>query len=472
MSEPSSKTPSRAVIIGGSLAGMLAAAAVSDYVDAIVIVEAHELPDGPEPRTGVPQAAHFHTLLSGGAEAIDELLPGSIARMVDAGANRVPVTTDVVMYAPEGWYRRWQRATHYQVTASRDLIDSVIRQRVLKHRKVRVHERTKVVDLLGDKHRVTGVRLRSSTGDETEIAAQLVIDASGRSSRTPHWLKDLGITRLPEARIDSGLIYASRIYKAPVPTRGWPIINLQADFRGGQPRAGGIIPIEQDQWHVSLIGPPDAEPGHDAAAFERYARALRHPIVADLLAHATPLTDVTVNRSTSNRRYYYERLRTWPDGLIVVGDAVAAFNPVYGQGMAVAARGILAIKRALSAVGLVDGVARKAQRALADPVAAAWALSVGTDIHRPTTKGKRANIVDRALQRYVSRLSRAATGSHLAATALTEVLMLHAPPVSLMAPKVVLAAVRGSSRPQLFGPPLSPAERRVLNESSQALVES
>ncbi|MFF8322055.1 FAD-dependent monooxygenase [Streptomyces bobili] len=465
MSEPSSPALRRAVIIGGSLAGMLAAAAVSDHVDAIEIIEAHELPSGPAARAGVPQAAHFHTLLSGGAEAIEQLLPGSIAEMIDSGANRVPVTTDMVMYSPEGWYRRWQNATHHQITASRDLTDWVVRQRLLKNTKVSMRQRTRVIDLLGDRHRVTGVRLRSSSGEENEMTAQLVIDASGRSTRTPHWLKDLGIAGLSEARVDSGLSYASRVYQAPVSTRGWPIVNLQADFRNGQPRAGGIIPIERDRWHVSLVGPPGTEPGRDAEAFERYARELRHPLVADLLAHAKPLTDVAVTRTTANRRYFYERLRAWPDGLMVVGDAVTAFNPVYGQGMAVAARSALAIQQALSAQGLEHGVARKAQRALSRPVGAAWSLSVGTDIHRPDIEGQRPHLGDRILQRYVSRLSRTATGSHLAATALTDVLMLQAPPASLVKPKVLLAALRGPRRPQLDGPPLSPAERGVLGGS-------
>ncbi|WP_225636733.1 NAD(P)/FAD-dependent oxidoreductase [Streptomyces solaniscabiei] len=463
MSEPTPHKPRRAVIIGGSIAGMLAAAAVSDSVDIIDVIDAHEVPSGPEPRAGVPQAAHFHTLLSGGAEAFEGLLPGSTGDLIAAGANRVPVTTDMVMYSPEGWYRRWANSTHFQITASRNLTDSVIRERVLANPKVRVHQQTKAVALLGDKSRISGLRLRSAQGREYEQPAHLIVDASGRASRTPNWLRDLGITSLKEERIDTGLSYASRIYQAPVTTRGWPIINLQADFRGNQPRAGGIIPIERDRWHVSLIGPPGAEPGRDASSFEEFARNLRHPIVADLLSRATPLTEVTFTRTTANRRYFYERLRPWPEGLIVVGDAVAAFNPIYGQGMTVAARSALAIRQALSTRGLVDGIARKAQQAIASPVGLAWTLSAGSDIHHPASKGKAPNPVDRLLQQYVSRLSRTATGSFNVATALTNVLMLQASPQSLVKPSMLVAALLGPRRPQLDGPPLAPAECRVLD---------
>lgn len=469
MSEPSPRIPRRAVVIGGSIAGMLAAVAVKDHFDTVEIVEAHALPAGAEPRAGVPQAAHFHTLLSGGSEAIDELLPGTIDQLLAAGANRIPVTTDMVMYSPEGWYRRWKNATHYLVTASRDLTDSVIRQQVLKHPQVSMREHTKVVSLLGDRHRIAGVRLRSADGTETELSAQLVVDASGRGTRTPRWLAELGITGLVDERIDSGLTYASRIYQAPVPTKGWPVINLQANARGHQLKAGGIIPIENDRWHVSLIGPPGAEPTRNTEDFLPYARSLRHPVVADLLEHAEPLTEVTVTHTTANVRHRYERLKSWPESLVAVGDSVAAFNPVYGQGMAVAARGALALHNAVSA-GVTDGLARRAQRAIAATVDAAWSLSVGSDIHFPSTKGKDPTAADRLLQRYVSRLSRTATGSHQVATALTDVLMLRASPTSLLSPRVLLAAAVGPQRPQLGGPPLSPAERWVLEQGAASAV--
>lgn len=132
MSESPHRMSTRAVVVGGSLAGMLAAAAVRDHVDTVEIIEAHDLPDGPESRPGVPQAAHFHVLLSGGANAIEELLPGTIKELLSAGANRVPMTTNMVLYSPEGWYRRWKRDSHYLIAAGRDLTDSVVRRQVLK----------------------------------------------------------------------------------------------------------------------------------------------------------------------------------------------------------------------------------------------------------------------------------------------------------------------------------------------------
>ncbi|MFD0319248.1 NAD(P)/FAD-dependent oxidoreductase [Streptomyces flavalbus] len=463
MTEPSQAPNTRAVIIGGSLAGMLAAAAVRDHVTDVVIVDAHEIPVGPEPRPGVPQAAHLHVLVSGGAEAVHELLPGAVGQLLGSGANRVPMTTNMVMHSPEGWYRRWRRDSHYLIAASRDLFDSVVRQHVLKDSKVTVRSPAKATGLVGSADRVTGVRLHGADGEESELAADLVIDASGRASRTPRWLAALGVTHLSEDVVDAGYAYASRVYRAPVPTHNWPVINLQADpRRPGPARAGGILPIEDGRWHVSLMGTPGGHPPRDPAGFDAFARTLRHPLVADLIAQAEPLTGITVTHTTANRRYYYERLRTWPDGLVALGDAVAAFNPVYGHGMSVAALGALALRTQLSRHGLGSGLARRAQRAIAQPVDLAWTLATGQDIHYATTQGRTAGMLDRLLHRYVSRLSHTATGSYHVATALTDVLTLQSPGTSLLRPSVLAAALLGPGRPPLNAPTFTPAERRLL----------
>ncbi len=368
----------------------------------------------------------------------------------------------MVVCSPEGWYRHWKRSTHHVITAGRDLTDFVVRERVLADPRVGVRAGTRVVGLLGDRGRVTGVRVRGADGTEYALGADLVVDASGRGTRMPRWLARLGVRGLEEATVDSGLAYASRVYRAPVPTRGWPVVGVQADPRLDRPAtSGGILPIEDERWHVSLMGGPGAQPGRDAAAFLPFARALRHPVIADLLARAEPLTDVTVTHSTANRRHYYERLASWPDGLLALGDSVACFNPVYAQGITVAAQGAVALCEA-AAAGPRPGWTRRAQRAIARPVDSAWALSTGQDIHFPATRGRRPNPADRLLHRYVSRLSRTATGSFRAATALTDVLALQAPPVSLVRPSVLLAALAGPLRTPLSGPQFTRAERELL----------
>ncbi|WP_446045629.1 NAD(P)/FAD-dependent oxidoreductase [Streptomyces olivaceus] len=463
MRQPST-TPARAIIIGGSLAGMLAAAAVRDCGGTVEILEAHELPEGPSPRVGVPQAAHYHVLLSGGADAIDELIPGTIKELIRQGAVRVPMTTNMVLLSPEGWYRRWKSDTHYLIAATRDLTDSVIRRRIADDPQVNFLPRVKAVALLGDRHRVTGVRIRSADGTETDRAADLVIDASGKGTGTPRRLaENLGISGLVSERIKSGLTYASRLYRAPVPTHNWPFVSIQADPRHlNTAKTGGILPVDGERWHVSLIGPPGAAPTANPDQFLSYARGLRHPIVADLLAHAEPLSDVAITHSTVNTRHYYERLDVWPDGLVAVGDSVAHFNPVYGHGMSVAALGALALRTQLESRGFTRGLARRVQKAVARPVELAWSLAVGQDKRYPGAEGTQNRHVDRLLQQYVSRLSRTATGSFHVATAMTDVLTLKAPSTSLLRPDVLAAAAIGPLRPLLSKPTFTARELGLL----------
>ncbi|MFD8902548.1 NAD(P)/FAD-dependent oxidoreductase [Streptomyces ardesiacus] len=459
----------RAIVIGGSLAGMLAAAAVRDSVEEVDILEAHKVPDGPEARVGVPQAAHYHVLLSGGADAIDELLPGTVDELVLHGAVRVPMTTNMVLLSPEGWYRRWRSDTHYLIAASRDLTDYIVRRRVLSDPRVTMLPQTRVLALLEDHGCVTGVRVRNADGSETEKTADVVIDASGKGSTMPRWLSEhFAIKDLRTDRVTSGLTYASRLYHAPAPTRDWPFVSVQADPRSLETaKTGGILPIDGDRWHVSLIGPPGAAPTADPDAFLPYARSLRHPIVAELLDRAKPLTNVTVTHSTVNTRHYFERLKTWPEGLIALGDSVAHFNPVYGHGMSVASLGAQALRKELSS-GLTPGLARRAQRAIARPIELAWSLAIGQDIRYPGTKGKQASLADRILHRYVSRLSRTATGSFQVATAMTDVLTLKAPAHTLVSPRLLAAAAVGPLRPQLAEPTLTAREARLLKDSVDA----
>ncbi|MEU5531699.1 hypothetical protein [Streptomyces sp. NPDC020362] len=243
----------------------------------------------------------------------------------------------------------------------------------------------------------------------------------------------------------TGVYGNARIYRAPVPTRNRPMAGGQADPRLSRPgNAGGILAIEDNRWHVSLMGAPGGY------------------TLRPLLGHAEPLTDVSLTHSTANRRYHYERLSHWPEGLMAVGDSAAVFNPVYAQGISVAAQGALAL-RDLLAKGVVPGLARRAQRAIARPIDNAWVLATGQDIHFSATKGKSPNLADRLLHRYVSRLSRTATVSFHAATALTDVLALQAPPITLVKPRVLLTALLGPLRPPLDRPRFTPAERRLLN---------
>ncbi|MFI7410188.1 FAD-dependent oxidoreductase [Streptomyces sp. NPDC049627] len=459
--------PTTAVVLGGSLAGLLAARALADVADHVTVVERDVLPAGPEPRKGLPQAAHVHQLWSGGVRALEELLPGVVGRLREAGAHRLPVTTDMVALSPYGWYRRWAES-HHMLLCSRDLLDATVRAAVAADERVEVLQGTEVLGLVGTGAAVTGVRIRAhgkADAAERTVFADLVVDATGRGSRTARRLTELGLPAVERREVNSGVVYASRVFRAPEAAReGFPVVNVQPDPRAGKPGCGGVLlPIEDGRWIVTLFGSRGAEPPTEADAFVPYAREeLRHPVIADLLTHAEPLTDVAYTRTTANRRHYYERMSAWPENFAVLGDALCALNPIYGHGMSVAAQSAVALRDAVRHHGWGSPrLARRIQQAVARPASAAWDLALGMDVFYPGATPNGPTLRDRLLAAYVGRLLYTATGNGRIARRVTDVTSLERGAEVLLAPSVLLAAIAGPLKPPLTGPPLTAEELKA-----------
>ncbi|MFI1765281.1 FAD-dependent monooxygenase [Streptomyces sp. NPDC020800] len=472
MTAPHSSTR-RVLVLGGGLAGTLAAAALAPHCDETIIVERHRLPTSPQPRRGLPQARHAHMLWSGGAEAVESLLPGTTSRWLSQGAHRVPLPTGMVSLSPGGWFRRWPES-HFLITASRDLIDWGVRAGLDDHPRIRFIQ-GEPTRLLGDHARITGATIRRPDGTKETMHADLVVDAMGRTSCATRWLGDLGVPSIPESIIDAGVTYASRRYKAPAGTpTSWPVIHIQADPRTPAPgKIASIVPIEGGEWLVSLSGTRGGEPTSDSEGYEAYAAQARSPLVAEILARAEPLGPVTVTRTTANRRHHYEKLgRRMPNGFVAIGDSATALNPVYGHGMSAAAQGARALAEVASRQGDITsrGFTRHAQRAIARPATAAWMLATGQDIYYPDSRGKKPNLVDRVTSAYVHRLIHTATGDLTTTNALTNVMTLQTDVGALAHPAVLLAALRGPRLPALTGPDLTLAEQRVLNAPGRRAV--
>ncbi|WRZ95360.1 pyridine nucleotide-disulfide oxidoreductase [Streptomyces sp. NBC_01007] len=457
---------SRAVVIGAGLGGVMAAAALSPVVDEVIVLDRDELPDGPEHRKGLPQGRHAHLLMPGGLAAMEELVPKISIRehLLAAGAREISLSSGMVALSPEGWFHRWRHSSHHMITASRALLDWAARTAVVDNTGNVSIRTAQVVDLIGSAQRVHGVRIGTPTEPE-ELDADIVVDAGGRGSRILTWLTTLGITGIEEIRVDTGLVNATRIYRTPPGAEDFPLTMVQANPYLSRPgRSALIVPIEGNRWMVSLGGTRGGEPPADPDGFLRYTLDLPHPIVGQLISGAEPLTDVVVSHSTSNSRRYLEKARDWPDGLIVLGDALATLNPAYGQGMSVAALGAQALSRQLKhADPTAPGLTRKVQRAAATIVETAWSIAVSQDSMYPEVRGGKRTAVDRVAGRYTRRLTKAATGSYVAASALWDVTGLEAGPTRLLRPGTILAALGGPSLPPLSEPPLTPGERALLN---------
>ncbi|UXY27365.1 NAD(P)/FAD-dependent oxidoreductase [Streptomyces sp. HUAS TT20] len=454
-----------AVVLGGSLAGLLAARALAPFADRVVVVERDVLPAVPKPRKGLPQARHVHQFWSGGARALEQLVPGVVDRLRAAGARRLPVTTDMVALSPYGWYRRWAESA-FMLTSSRDLLDWIVRAQILADERIELVSGTEVLGLVGTDAAVTGVRVRGHDDAERTLTAGLVVDATGRGSRTPRWLASLGLPAAERREVNSGIAYASRLFRAPDQARdGFPIVNIQPDLpQVGRPGGGGVLmPVEDGRWMVTLYGSRGVEPAAGEADFARYAREeLRHPVIADLIANAEPIGEVSCTRTTANRRHYFERMPAWPENFVVLGDAVCALNPVYGHGMSVAAQGALALREVVRRQGWGSpGLSRQIQKAVSRPVRAAWDLAIGADVFYPGATEGGPTLKERLTAAYVGRLLYTATGNGRIARRVTDVTSLQRGAEVLLAPDALLAAAIGPLKPRLSGPPLTAEERKA-----------
>ena len=252
--DPTAKALPRrhAVVVGGSLAGMLAARVLADHFDGVTLLERDRFTETPAARKGLPQGRHVHVLLERGRGAMERFLPGLTGELVRAGAKPLDATRDVAWMNPYGWYVRFP-GDLLLLASTRDLIDWGVRGRVAALPNVRIHQEADVAGLIrgpGDGARVAGVRLRSRTADAevdrggAELAADLVVVANGRNSRLPEWLTALGYEPPEETVVNSFQGYASRFYRPPAEFESdWKALYIQ-QAPPGDPRGGLVSPVE------------------------------------------------------------------------------------------------------------------------------------------------------------------------------------------------------------------------------------
>ena len=433
-----------AVVVGASIAGLCAARVLADTFERVTVVEKDDLPDSPTDRAGVPQGSQIHALQEAGRATVEDLFPGYGDALLSAGGLLIDASSDVDFYDEGGFFADGpRRAPMY--CASRPLLESVLRQRLTRREDVRLRSGCQVTGyrLDDDGTTVEGVSLRNRGGGRDQLAAELTVDATGRTSHTPTWLDEHGYEapEVEEVHVDLG--YSTTTVQRPPDDRRFVFIQASAPHR----RGGAAVPIEGGRWQVNLHGMHGDHPPTDREGFEEFAASLQESTVSDILeSHTWSDAGIDHYPIPSSRRYHYEKLNRFPDGLVVTGDAIASFNPIYGQGMSVAALEALGLHHALAAGGTERLGTRFFDR-LAPVVDAAWTLTVSADLQFPQTTGDRPRRAD-LLGRYVSRLKRKAHTDGVLADAFRQVAAMEQPPASLFCPRIVYRVLR-PGRPRL-----------------------
>jgi 2-polyprenyl-6-methoxyphenol hydroxylase-like FAD-dependent oxidoreductase len=436
--------PGEVVVVGASLAGLLAAAAAARAGRAVTIVERDPLPDGPQPRPGVPQSRQPHVLLHRGLLDASALLPGLPAALLAAGA--VPVDTGTLpWFGPEGWQPAWI-SSYAVMSLSRPLLEYVVRTAVLAQPGVRLQSGSRVQKLERD-----GAGWRLICADGTSVRGDLVVDASGRTSRMPSWLAAVGYPVEPPETVDAALGYVCRLYRRP---DGRPLptgVVIQAT--PASPRGGIGLPVEDGGWLVGANGYGEHRPDRDVDLLA-FFRSLRDPALAEVLSGLEPVGKSSLHRQTGNRRHRYGLRRDWPEGLLVVGDALCTFNPIYGQGIAVGAGQARVLAAALAGRRWSTRRVQLRLRAVAD---LPWSVATGEDRRYLADPG-RAPLLNRLVDAWVSEIGQLLmAGDRRAFLTFSRIYHLMGSPAQLAHPALVLGVVRrhlGRSGPVPPRPPV------------------
>jgi 2-polyprenyl-6-methoxyphenol hydroxylase-like FAD-dependent oxidoreductase len=373
-----------ALVLGGSIAGLIAARVLAGHADEVWIVEPDLLEDAPVIRRGAPQASQAHGLLGMGRTILEQLLPGIVRQMVREGGQ-------LVSSGPGGiqWYLDGRPKVPVPggsgISVSRPFLEWHIRRRVLALPNVALVKGTATgLTVTGD--RVDGVLVRPpGAADSARYPAQLVVDATGRSSRLSDWISHHGYPALGKTRVPVDLGYATCLFHRVPGQRIRGQIGVYSVYTPRKAETGpsSMSPIEGDRWLVLISDYGDRRPGRDFGEF--LARCRAHPAlpIRALPDVCEQASEVYVHRFRDSTRRDFDRLSRFPAGLVAVGDAVASFNPAYAQGMSVAAMHAVALADWLREPGAAAGSAYPYFRRVREVVDDAWHLSATQDRYLP-----------------------------------------------------------------------------------------
>ena len=432
------------VVLGGSIAGLCAAAGLARACQRLTIIERDREPAPGALRKSTPQAGHIHALLRRGQASLDELLPGLFEEVSRRGGQTLDMAGDFRWFIRGRWRPRFDARMPIRAQ-SRTLLEQLMRERIAAMPGVELRFGAAVDEPVHDDRRrtVRGVRLR----DGTLILADLVVDATGRGSRSPVYLRRWGYEAPAEEAVEIGLAYVTaelRFDPACAPPRESMLIYPRAPQL---PRGGTLVPLEDDRWLATFFGYHGDHPPMQVDALRSWAETLARPELAEIMRRAEVVGPLRRYKLPRQLRRRYDKLRRRPEGFVVVGDAACGFDPVFGQGMTVAA---------MQAVALRDCVARGShtagalQRAVARVSDAPWRMATMESQRWPQARGYRPRGAD-ALLRVLDRYYEVAASDPQMHRAFLEVMHLEKPLGSLLRPKIVYKLLRGE-RPADAGP--------------------
>jgi 2-polyprenyl-6-methoxyphenol hydroxylase-like FAD-dependent oxidoreductase len=436
----------RAVVIGASVAGLLAARSLSDFAESVSIVDRDLPPDSAVPRKGVPQGRHVHGLLAGGLDALTSFFPGLLDELTAEGARTADTAQDVLWFNNGAWRLRCKCGVTGCIQ-TRPMLEMHVRKRVVKLSNVRQFSGVSATGLQMDarKWRVTGVRVKSEAANEEILPADLIVDCSGRGSKMPAWLEIHGFEKPRVTTITVNVGYSTRFFHVPAQSKlGWDALLILGQPPKGT-RLGVAFLVESGELQVTLGGEFRDYPPDDDAGFLKFAESLEHPALFQAIRNASPASPIATYRFPAHVWNHYDRLKKFPVNLLVLGDALCSFNPIYGQGMTVAALEAQVLHKCLAETknnpGRLDGLPGRYFHGVAGIVQAAWATATGADLAFPQAEGQRPP-GHGAINRYLGHVIALSCYDRKVLTTWNQVTNMQRPLSALFEPSIVARVIR------------------------------
>lgn len=429
-----------AVVVGGSIAGLLAARVLSEHFTQVTVLDRDQLPDEPVPRKAVPQGRHIHFLQEAGRSRFEEFFPGFTDEVLAAGGVAFDPGQGLVWHIGGGYVKK-TRSPYRMLWATRPMFEWHVRRRVSSISNVTVRSACTVRELLTTKagDRVVGVEVADASGGSVRpLDADLVVDARGRGSVIASWLEQAGYGPVPCDKVKVDIGYSTRFYARD--SIDWDRAAVGVQHVAPDGRQAMLVPVEGDRWMVTLTGRSENLPPGDDAGFLEYAKSLVTRDIYDAIRGLEPISPIATHRFPTGVRRRYERLTRLPERLVVLGDAIASFNPTYGQGMSSAAMQATDLRSTLRDSGM-DKLAQRFFRRAAQSIDIPWSVAVGGDFRFPGTQGRKPIGTDLA-NRYLARLERGLHHDEELVLAFGRVINLERPSTSLLHPRIARRVLR------------------------------
>lgn len=382
----------RAIVLGASMVGLAVARALSESFQEVILIDKDRFPTGePDHRPGAPQSWHIHNLTLRGQQELEELFPGFGAEALRLGAMQVDYSYDIARCSELGWMNQFHSG-FIALSATRILLEFAERERfraLVKN--VTVLESTRVEELLTEQRdgRQVAVGVLTNHPEQRELRGDLVVDCTGRTTRWKKWFEKNGIPLPRETVVDSHCGYSSRFYRPRNPAQfNWKGMVVDSIFPQ-QPHWGVIVPLERNDWIVTLGGFGGEYPPSDEAGFEKFARELRTPDYFRALSEADPLTPVRTFRRMEMRWNHFEDYDHKLGRFLAIGDSAWAYNPLYGQGMSIGITCARILRDLLRRDGDLDTLTARYYPPAKKFAFPPWEATALRDMRWPRTTGER-----------------------------------------------------------------------------------